>query len=236
MPITTVIGLIALPGENPESLALEMEKETGAGSSPTLSLCFGSFLRCIRAGPDKCGPPQASPAARRLALELGVELEKIEGSGPEGRVVEEDVRKAAARAGTVPVGEPKPLSGLAKIVADRMAKSAVTAAHYTLFTEADMTAALKRREELAARGRKASFTAMVIEAVARALREHPTVNVTLTPEGIIHHREINLGIAVDVPGGLMVPVIHDADRKDLHALQTELDRLAEAGRAAAPPR
>ena len=168
----------------------------------------------------------ASPAAKRLAKEYGVDLAQIKGTGPEGRIVEEDVKrfveeKEVARR----IREVIPLTGIRKTAAERVSLSARTAPHTTLNMEVDMSKAAKLREEV-----EVSYTDMVAKAVAKALVEHPIMNSTLQDEQIKVFHEINVGVAVATEQGLIVPVVHNTDRKPLEEIVSELKELAEKAR------
>lgn len=168
----------------------------------------------------------ASPAAKRLAREHGIDLAKVEGTGPGGRIVEEDVRRLIREAEAVPdVREVIPLAGIRGVAAERLSKSIQTAAHCTITMEVDMSSAMKLREEV-----KVSYTDMLVKAVAEALAEHTILNSSLDAEGIRVFRDINVGVAVDTERGLVVPVVHNADRKPLQEIASTLGKLVERAR------
>ncbi len=205
-----------------------------------------------RAAPG--GEVLAAPAVRRLARELGVTLERVRGSGPKGRITEEDV-KAAATGPTpavavadekAPTTAAKPalagreerisVHGIRRRIAEKMQKSKTTAAHFTYVEEVDMTGLVHLREKLKARaetkGAKLTYLPFVIRAVVAALKEHPTLNASLDDEKqeIVVKHYYNIGIATATDAGLIVPVVHDADQKDLYGLAKDVERLAEAAR------
>ncbi len=179
-------------------------------------------------------PLQATPIARRVAKELGVEITQIKGTGPEGRVTEEDVR---LHAGLPREEERVPLRGLRKRIAERMVQSAFSAPHVTAMEEADVTnlVALRARalEVAEARGIKLTFLPFIVKAVVSALTAHPFLNASLDPQAgaVVLKRYYHIGIATATEEGLLVPVIRDADRKDLWEIARELARLTEAARA-----
>jgi pyruvate/2-oxoglutarate dehydrogenase complex dihydrolipoamide acyltransferase (E2) component len=227
------------------------------------------------------GYVRASPIARRLAREHGLELRAIRGTGPEGRVVERDVLAAiearaaapaalpaAAAAGALTRRETIPLDGMRRLIAQRMHQSLQQSAQLTLTTEADATALVELRAHLvpAARvygHRPPTYTDLFVAIVARALRAHPLLNSSLVPataEGagdatgadraggaagprgaagaagadealeIACWAEINVGVAVALDRGLVVPVIRNADQKPLQAISEELNDLADRAR------
>jgi 2-oxoglutarate dehydrogenase complex dihydrolipoamide succinyltransferase (E2) component len=186
----------------------------------------------------------ATPATRKLARELGVDLTTVIGTGPVGRVTDDDVRggkpspAVASPAAAAPYGgeERIQLRGVRKVIAERMAKSFHTMALVTLVDEVDMTELVLLREAFKGsaekKGVKLTFLPFIIKAVIPALREFPYTNSTLDERNgeIVLKKRYNLGIAADTPNGLMVPVLKDADRKDIFELSAEIERLASRAR------
>ncbi len=188
------------------------------------------------------GRIKASPVARRLAGELGVDLAVVQGSGPNGRVIKRDVEAAAVAAVPVPVITPElpdtefvdvPLSQMRKTVARRLAESLGPVPHFFLTVDVDMARALQARgrvnELLAAQGAKASLNDMVIKAVAVALTHHSECNAWWQGDSIRRFNRVHIGVAVAVPDGLITPVVRDAHTKGLGRISTEVRELA--GRA-----
>jgi len=207
VPVAEVLGIITAPDE-------QLTEETTA-EAPTKEEVGEIEKRIL-----------ASPAAKRLAKEYGIDLTQVKGTGPEGRIVEEDVRKFAEEIKVGPrVREVIPLIGIRKTAAERVTLSAKTAPHSTVTMEVDMTNATKLREE------QVSYTEILVKAVARALAEHPIVNSTLDGEQIKIFEDINIGVAVATEKGLVVPVIHDADKKSLKEVASTLNELVEKARA-----
>jgi pyruvate dehydrogenase E2 component (dihydrolipoamide acetyltransferase) len=199
----------------------------------------------------------ASPSIRRFARELGVDLARVEGSGAKGRITEQDVKAYVKRVLTAPGGpagaalprvpavdfaafgpiERRPLTRIQKISGPRLHASWVNVPHVTQFDEADITemeatrAALK--EEAAARGIKLTPLAFVMRACAQALAAFPHFGASLDAEAgeLVMKKYVHLGFAADTPGGLVVPVVRDADRKDVYELARELAALSEKARA-----
>jgi len=200
----------------------------------------------------KAAPPvRASPLAQRLAQELGVDLAQVQGTGPAGRILEEDVRGAAAAPAApaaAPVarfaaGEVVPLRGIRRVAAERMTQSFTTAPHFYLTVEVEATALVRMREGLlakveAASGARLTISDILIKVCAQALREFPAVNVAWSDEGgggLRQHPDVNVGVAVALDDGLVVPVIHQADRLTLAEIarrRTDLVERARAGRLA----
>ncbi|MDV3278513.1 MAG: 2-oxo acid dehydrogenase subunit E2 [Nitrososphaerales archaeon] len=194
----------------------------------------------------------ASPATRRLARELGVDMGTVKGTGPQGRVVDDDVRRASSQgssshaAGTpgqvLVASQPGkeelvPLRGIRKTIADRLLKSQQTTAQVTHVDEADATELVLLREELKPmaekRGVKLTYLPLLIKALIPALKEFPYVNSAMDEQAgnIVLKKYYNIGIATDTEQGLVVPVVKDADSKDVFALAVEIDRLAARARS-----
>jgi pyruvate dehydrogenase E2 component (dihydrolipoamide acetyltransferase) len=193
------------------------------------------------AGAEAPGPKvMISPVARRVAERAGVEdLSGIAGSGPRGRVMRDDVERALTREEgpfREPVLQPRataeaevtPLSGPRAVIAERLTASWRERPHVTLTTEADASNLVSAREQINNEGSvKVSYNALLVTLVARALREHPHMNVSLTEEGIERRTEVNVGVAVDTDRGLLVPVVREADTKALLTVQQALEKLVE---------
>ena len=195
------------------------------------------------------GRVKASPVARRLARDAGLDVATLQGSGPGGRIIKRDVEaaaRAAEAAATIPAPavtawpapadtefEDTPLSQMRKTVARRLAESLGPVPHFFLTVDVDMKRALAARkrvnELLAARGAKASINDLVIKAAAVALIHHPECNAWWQGDAIRRFNRVHMGVAVAVPDGLITPVIRDAHAKGLGQIGTEIRELA--GRA-----
>ena len=186
---------------------------------------------------------KASPLARRLAKEHGVDLISIVGSGPDGRIVRDDVVQASAAAEAPVIETPAlqqeteviPMDGIREIIAERMTMSLQTNASVTLHTEVDATGFVELRgmlnDKLQAREVSLTYTDLLVKVVANALREHPRLNATLTDEGIHLLPEINIGVAVALDDGLVVPVIRNADKERLSEISEQVRGFAERARS-----
>ncbi len=199
----------------------------------------------------------ASPSVRKLARELGVDLVRVQGSGRKGRILADDVKawvkktlqgggEAAAGAALPSVPEvdfskygetaTQPLGRIRKISARRLQAAWLNLPHVTQHDLADITELEERRQELkgpaAERGIKLTPLAFIIQACVRALQEFPRFNSSLHPDGehLVMKRYFHIGFAADTPNGLVVPVIRDADRKDVYELAGELAELSAAAR------
>lgn len=177
----------------------------------------------------------ASPAARRLAEEIGVDVNNLTGTGPRGRITKEDVEAASQsdKSGNN-AGGLNQLTGRRKVIAQRMFESLQQTAQLTIEMEVRMDAAIELRESLNAdwvsENLRLTYTDMVIAACVKALQQHSSMNSTLLDGGIQENPEIHMGVAVAIPDGLIVPVIHHAQSKTLKELARESVELAEKAR------
>ncbi len=197
------------------------------------------------------GDVLATPVVRKLAKDLGVDIETLSGTGPEGRVTESDVREAVRLrqegfggqpSGAVPAPalrpdeERLPFRGKRRMAAKKMVLSKSTIPHALLVDEADVTNILAMRAELAEIGRKEgvkiTLLPFLIQAVVTALRAHPAMNASLDEEKgeIVRKKHYDIGMAVDMEDGLVVPVIRDAGERTIVELAREIERLAEGAR------
>jgi pyruvate dehydrogenase E2 component (dihydrolipoamide acetyltransferase) len=254
--IVKVGQVIVIFGEKGETLAAPPPK-------PSVGV-VGELEEAPEEAPSatvKAGPVQpafvsdhalAAPAVRALARELGVDINRVKGTGPEGRVLEKDIRQAK-EAVIKPPAEVKevkkvkkydlygyvdriPLRGVRRSIAKAMVKSKFTAPHVTAMDEADVTELwqLREKEKKVAekKGIKLTILPFIIKAVIAGLIEHPYLNATLDDdnEEIILKKYFNIGVATDTPEGLMVPVVKNAKDKSIFQLAEELTRLAEKAR------
>ncbi len=222
------VDLSAVPGTGPGGRVTKADVE--------------AYLARQGAGEVPMGKVKAAPAARRLARELGVDLREVPGTGPGGRIQSADVRRAAEamRRAVEAVSGPAvrrrvPLIGMRRAIAERMTRSVREAPSFTVSVDVDMGRALELVEDLSAlaeraEGVRVTLTALLIRACAWALRQHPALNATLEGEEILEWEEVNIGVAVAVPEGLVVPVIHTADRKGLIEIARALEEKAARAR------
>jgi len=196
----------------------------------------------------------ATPATRRLARQLGVELVQVRPTGKHGRVTTEDVRGHRANGGAAPAkpvaapayapiaiakaGEEErvPLRGVRKKIAESMARAVHTAAHFTYVEEVDMTELVAVRERAkpraAERGVKLTYLPFIVKAVVSGLKKWPQLNASLdeATQEIVRKKYYHIGIAAQGPSGLAVSVVREADRRSIFDLSREIDRLGEAVR------
>ncbi|MGQ9785621.1 MAG: dihydrolipoamide acetyltransferase family protein [Anaerolineae bacterium] len=196
--------------------------------------------------------PRVSPVARRLAAELGVDLSTVQGTGEGGRIRREDVERAAAArqaaaaavpppaAPAAPAGAVEALTGVRRIVAERMARNFTTTPHFYLTAEVDASALTRMRDGLLPRietttGIRLTITDILVKVCAHALREHPEINVAYAEvsggPGLVRQTEVNVGVAVALEDGLVVPVIRQADRLSLAEIAAKRAELVERARA-----
>ncbi len=245
-PIGSPIAIVRLPGEAPSELPAQatVPGTTAQGKAP-------------RVGPVEAERPavaegrvKASPLARRIAEELGIDLAKVVGTGEGGRITKEDVlgyaeglkaeraapAPAAPEVATASLTEPteKPLGHLQKVIARRMVESKTTVPHFYATMEVDMGEAMRLRGELnevlRAEGVEVTVNDLVVKAVALALRALPEVNASFAGDKLLLHGRVNVGIAVGTDDLLLVPVIKDCDKKSLKDIAAEARRLAEKAR------
>ncbi|HLZ72935.1 MAG TPA: dihydrolipoamide acetyltransferase family protein [Dehalococcoidia bacterium] len=221
------VDLAAVHGSGPGGRVSEADVTAAHQSAAAVAADTGEVAAGVK----------ASPLARRIAEQHGIDLRTLHGSGPGGRIVQEDVEgaiAAAAGGAAAPVAS-VPYRGLRKTIGERMHASLQQMAQLTLTAEADVTDLLKLRgqlvEEWERDGVRVGFTDLAIKAAARALREHPRVNASLEGDQIVLHAEVNVGMAVALAEGLIVPVLHRADVTPLKQLAERAAALAERARA-----
>jgi len=202
---------------------------------------------------EENGRLRASPLAKRMARDEGLDLAAVQGSGPSGRIVKRDVEAAIGQAGQAaavarapaPAGRPAPapvptfgrrepevlpISGMRKIISQRMAEVKPGVPHFYVTVDIEMEEAAKLREQAKAAEVKVSFNDVIVKAAALALRRQPKVNVSIQGDRILQFHTADVGIAVAIEDGLITPVIRDADQKSLGTIAAESRELAERAR------
>ncbi|MEM3578609.1 MAG: dihydrolipoamide acetyltransferase family protein [Candidatus Bathyarchaeia archaeon] len=207
-PVDAVIAIIAAPDES-----IPAEEEFAAKAPEEVAETKERIL--------------ASPAAKRLAREYGVDLSLVKGTGPDGRIVEDDVRRFIEESrGILPkVKEVVHLSGYKRTTAEKVSASFRTVPHSVVVMSVDFSEAVKLHEAL-----QVSHTAIIVAAVAKALAENPIINSTIEEDKIKIFEDINIGVAVATDHGLVVPVIHGADKKSLKEVDVALKEVTEKAR------
>ena len=184
------------------------------------------------------GRRRSSPLARKMARELGVSLESVQGSGPSGRIIAADVknfrpatdnRQPLTLRAAPPLEEKQiPLTAMRRTIAKRLAESIGPIPTFYLTADYDVTQLLAVRQQLMdIEGAKISVNDFIVRAAALALRHHPNVNSSWGDEAITQHGEVHIGIAVSTPEGLITPVVRNADQKSVRQIADEVRVLAE---------
>ena len=257
----SVIGLLATSGASAAPAAAPAKVET----APTAAAAPAPKAEAPKAAPApvvdvaQTGDVYAGPAVRKLARQLGVDMGKVSGTGPRGRLVKDDVRAyvkpivVAAQSGASSGGSGIPalpvvdyskfgeieivkMSKIKKLTADAMVRSWLNVPRITQFDDADITDLEAFRNSMKAeaekRGSKLTPLPFIVKAVAAALVAEPSFNVSVHQDGesIVHKKFVHIGIAVDTPNGLLVPVVRNVDKKGLFELADEINVLAKKAR------
>lgn len=238
VPVDAVIALLLEPGEDAASLPAAPERATSEQAVPEQAASEQAVPGAA------AGRVPASPSARRLAREAGLNLASIPGTGPGGRVVAKDVRAAAQAAQATAIetagadapwaapGEEQALSTLQKTMARRMAQAKATIPHLygSLDIRVDALRRLRRQLDESGDGPKATLNDWIVLATARALRDNPSLNAQYRDGKALRFSRVDLSIAVAIKEGLVTPVVRGADRKTLAQIAQETRRLAERAR------
>ncbi len=223
LAVEALLAVIGAPGER----WLPNAQEDGAVAPPGVSGDAAPIVGRLEAAVETVtapgGPAQMLPMVRKLAADLGVDTETIAGSGPGGRVTEDDIRAAAATTG--PVRRIR-MSPMRRTIADRLARAWREIPHVTTYGEADAVAVLDERAALG----KPPLEAVLIRRILPLLEQFPDFNAGVDGDTVVHKLHYDVGIAVDTPEGLMVAVVHDAPSFDVAGLGAEIVRLAAAAR------
>jgi pyruvate dehydrogenase E2 component (dihydrolipoamide acetyltransferase) len=253
----TILKILAKPGQvvkvgEPIALIEPAAGQTAAAHPPTASSDRPTSVSRDAMEPGQGSPSGkaagaggeglATPVVRKLAKDLGLELGAVRGSGPGGRITEEDVRRAAVP--KMPVGIPAestseervPFKGRRRMIARKMVAAKTRVPHALLVDEADVSGLLaeraKMRETGEREGVRITILPFIMKAVAGALQGHPALNASLDEdrEEIVLKKNIDVGMAVDAEDGLVVPVVRNADAKSVIELAREIERLSAAAR------
>jgi pyruvate dehydrogenase E2 component (dihydrolipoamide acetyltransferase) len=225
-PIGAPIARLGAAGETLQQGVTRPVERAAPAPAPAAAPAAPTTSRQVVTKP---GRANASPVAKRMARELGVDLAAVQATGPNGMITREDVERAAA--GGDGAGAPadqglQPLTRIQQAVARHMLQAAAVPV-FALEVEVDMASCAALRESLEP---KPSFNDLVVKACALALREHPRVNASYTDAGFRLHDRVNVGIAVAAKDALLVPVIHDADQKTLAEIAQAARDLASKAR------
>jgi pyruvate dehydrogenase E2 component (dihydrolipoamide acetyltransferase) len=248
VPVGLPVAVIAEAGENVAEVAAKY-----GGGAPTIKAAAApapvaaSAVSAVAPASGRREGAPTTPAARKLAEEHKIDLAQVVGTGPGGRVTREDVQKviddrakapapaptalpSAPTAAPAQAGQNIPLRGMRKVIAERMHKSLQGSAQLTITTEVDVTQLIDRRQEVQ-REFNATYTDFIVQACAHALKQHPRMNSALDGDTIRHNGEIHVGLAVALEEGLIVPVVHNTDKKSLKEIAQDARQLAEKARA-----
>ncbi len=254
-PPATAVGEIsdelpgaALFGNGPRQGDAEARNGNGGSRRPSVRPAIAAQRRALRTSPGAVAEidyfeakPLATPATRRFAKDMGVDLRRVRPTGNGGRVTRQDVR--AAVRGHMTEDKPhaslevrEPIIGVRRKIAERMHHAKSTAAHFTFVEECDASRLVDMRERLAPeaerRGVKLTFLPFIVKAVTSALRRHPTLNSAVDEQSheLVYKKYYNIGIATATDAGLIVPVIHDADKLRLFELAERIEQRSKAAK------
>jgi pyruvate/2-oxoglutarate dehydrogenase complex dihydrolipoamide acyltransferase (E2) component len=219
VPVGTVLVVIGDGDAAAVSQTAASDKDVSRGQTPAVS-------RSDTQAPAEAGRARATPLVRRIAQELGVDLETLAGTGPQGRITEDDVRTAATSEGQTPgmaqeaEGRREPLRGIRRVIAEHMSRAHREVPPVTWVEECDFEAVDMSR-----------LVATVVKAAAAALKEFPELNARLEGEEIVYLDRYDIGVAVQTEQGLAVPVVRACDTHTTEEIDAEIRRLAEGARA-----
>ena len=235
IPVGQTIAWLVKPGEQPPVATQTKSPSARAATAPDRA----PSAALSSAGGQAAGAPQISPKARRLAKELGVDISRIRGTGPDGTISSEDVQAAANSNKSAPpaaAAAAEPLSQVARLMAERTTQSWTSVPHFFLAHSVDAGALIDTQKKLSAEsaaGSAPTITDLLIALLARVLVKHPRMNSSWAGDGIRANAEINISVAMAVKDGVVGAVIPQANQKDIAAisvLRRELTERARAGR------
>ena len=255
-PVDTVLAILGEDGEDIEALkggeAPVVEEKTPVAEMPapsapepvveTKAPVAASIPAAAPVAIETDGSIKASPLARKLAADKGVDLSMVKGSGDHGRIVKRDIdsfnpaihtspQPGVASAPSVPAGVESftdtPVSQMRKVIASRLSESKNTAPHFYVTMDIDMDNAIAARKAMNAGGEvKISFNDLVVKACALALKKHPVINSSWMGDFIRSNHHVHIGVAVAIEDGLLVPVLRHADQMPLAAISASVKDLA----------
>lgn len=235
-----VDGVLAVIGEKGEDYKTLLQEETaskaGAVAAPSavpaasVSAPLPGVVPSAVPAAESTDRLKASPLAKKIAQDKGIDLSLLTGSGDSGRIIKRDVESAAPAGlsvATAAAYTDMPLTAMRKTIAQRLSKSVQEAPHFFLTAEMDMGEVVALRNKLKEQDIKVSFNDIVVKAVALSLKEHPMMNASWLGEVIRVHHDIHIAIAIAVEEGLLVPVLRHADQKTLLTISKEIKILAQ---------
>ncbi len=229
VPIFALIGVVGEPGETVAEEALATEPRA-VRRPPDVE----AIRRRLADGGAQGDDLKISGRARKLAAEKGIDPQALTGTGPGGRIIEKDVllQMEKRRISVAALrGQSEPLSRMRQAIARKVLQSKQTIPHFYVTVAVDMTAALNLRESLKTAGRSLSITAWVVKAAALALRAFPRVNSRIQEDRLVIFEDVNIGIAVELEGGLAVPVLARADGLSLADVAQRAEELVAAAQS-----
>jgi pyruvate dehydrogenase E2 component (dihydrolipoamide acetyltransferase) len=246
-PVGTVVGAIAASAEELEALKKQSPPPAVKPAPKSEATSAPPAPPAPSIAPEKREGIRISPVARKMAEENMIDITKVAGTGPGGRIVREDIEKAVAAKAAAPAAAPVsetfgekrvkytiPLKGMRGAIAEHMHRSLAVAAQLTAIGEIDMTGAIKLRQNFLAReeaiGARVTYNDIFVFMAARALKEKPIVNASVVEREIKVWEDINIGVAVALEEGLIVPVIRNADRRSIPEISKLSRVLVEKAR------
>jgi pyruvate dehydrogenase E2 component (dihydrolipoamide acetyltransferase) len=232
VPVGETIAWLVAPGEKPPAKSATSAPAARGSSVPDRQ----AVVAAQTAEQHVVAAPQISPKARRLAEELGVDIGRLRGSGPEGTITTDDVRLAADAMGSRSAMGGEPLSQVARLMAERTTQSWTSVPHFFLVCETDAGELLETNKRLSleiekTHGTALTITDLLIALVARVLAKHPRMNSSWTGTGILPNRDINISVAMAVKEGVVGAVIHNANTRNLGEVSVQRRDLTERARA-----
>jgi pyruvate dehydrogenase E2 component (dihydrolipoamide acetyltransferase) len=210
------IARLSSQGDTPAPVKTERPAEVAAPSQTAPKAASG-------------GKAPASPLARRLAQEMGIDIATVQGSGPGGRIEKEDVLKAAEGAEpAAPAGDTRvPHTPMRRAIARHVTRSMQEIPNFSVTMAMDMTAALRKKNELKSAGKDVSLNDILIFAVSRILPSHPNLNAEFQPDALLVHQDVHIGFAVGAEDGLYIPVVRSAGKISVEEIAVETRRLTD---------
>ncbi len=258
VPVDGIIAIIGAKGEDYEAQLKEAQasavsaqpkeepKQESVKAPAPAVVQMATPIAPSASSSDNESRVKASPLAKSLAADAGINISSIPGTGDNGRIIKKDVEQYIASGGTQakPTGSTPviaietevqygdiPVTQMRKVIARRLGESKFTAPHFYLTVEINMDRAIDARKDLKANDIRVSFNDFVVKACAMALRKHPAINSSWMGDTIKIHSDVNIGVAVAVPDGLLVPVINNADQKSMTYINQEVRTLAGKAKA-----
>lgn len=245
--VNTPIAILVEEGESVPEQAVSASRPAPAAAAPAPVSSTAAAPKAPAAQPASAGPAPrifASPLARRIAKEAGIDLSAVRGTGPNGRIVRKDVEaaKQAPAPAAVPVAsggsKTVPMSSMRKVIARRLTESKTTIPHFYVSVDVQLDALLDLRKRLNETSPeegpdafKISVNDMLIRAAALTLRRVPGLNTGYAPDAVVEYDDVDISVAVSIPGGLITPIIRKADSKTLREISVEMKDLAARARA-----